>query len=303
MPEDAQQIEDRLAQEQNAIARVFQRDAMPNLVVPVGSEIDTQVATARQYPRQLAEVTNMVRTLTLASRELAQECGYLIQRGGKKITGPSVRFAEALAYSWGNSRAGSYITSVDKRFITASGAFWDLERNFARASEVKVRIVDRDGNTYGESMIETAAGAAGAKAIRTATLRCIPRGFWMPLYEDTVRRANAKADKDEVLEDKREAAFNYAATIGVTLGQVLRALKVQKVEDVTWEKLTELRAIFVAIKDESSTVEEEFGDGLNARDRQAPRARKSPLDDAFAQSIGDAAPPTADEMERDGLTQ
>src|SRR3712207_1022435 len=58
------------------------------------SEIDTQIATAKQYPRNLARVLNNIETLAAMDEETAASCFYVLRRQGKVLEGPSVRMAE-----------------------------------------------------------------------------------------------------------------------------------------------------------------------------------------------------------------
>src|SRR5499427_10737281 len=68
------------------------------------SEIDQQIATAKRYPRSMTKLMSTAGQLVTTDVETADEMIYALPRGGKVIEGPSVRFAEVLAYSWGNSR-------------------------------------------------------------------------------------------------------------------------------------------------------------------------------------------------------
>ena len=76
------------------------------------AEIDMQIATAKQYPRDIAVALNNMRTYAMMDSETAQECFYAVARGGNAIEGVSVRFAEIVAESWGNLRVATRITYV-----------------------------------------------------------------------------------------------------------------------------------------------------------------------------------------------
>ena len=47
------------------------------------SEIDTQISTAKQYPRNLARVLNNIETLATMDEETAASCFYVLRRQGK----------------------------------------------------------------------------------------------------------------------------------------------------------------------------------------------------------------------------
>lgn len=116
------------------------------------SEIDVQIATAKQYPRNLAQVLNNIETLATMDEETASSCFYILRRQGKAVEGPSVRMAEIIASSWGNIRVQARIIGNDGKMITAQGICHDLESNYATSTEVKRRITDKYGKTYSEDM-------------------------------------------------------------------------------------------------------------------------------------------------------
>ena len=77
------------------------------------SEVDMQVSTAKQYPRELPKVLNQIATYATMDVETASECFYVLRRngdnGGSAIEGLSVRMAEIIAGAWGNLRVQTRI--------------------------------------------------------------------------------------------------------------------------------------------------------------------------------------------------
>lgn len=134
------------------------------------SEIDQQIATAKQYPRSIKRFhTEALQMVTLNER-VAESCIYALPRDGKTIEGASARFAEIVASAWGNCRAGARVVSDQGDFVTAQGVFHDLERNVAITYEVQRRITDKRGNRYKPDMIGVTANAACSIALRNAIL-------------------------------------------------------------------------------------------------------------------------------------
>ena len=81
--------------------------------------IDTQIATAKAYPRNMKRaVDNSVFIVTL-DEETASTCSYSLPRGGKVITGPTVHLAKILAQNWGNLRIEAKVVSIDKTTLTS----------------------------------------------------------------------------------------------------------------------------------------------------------------------------------------
>ena len=72
------------------------------------SEIDIQISTAKQYPRDLSSVLKNIRDYATIDAETAADCFYALKRGqgndASVIEGLSVRMAEIFASSWGNYR-------------------------------------------------------------------------------------------------------------------------------------------------------------------------------------------------------
>lgn len=49
------------------------------------ANVDSQVSTAKQYPRDIARCINNSIAMATIDYETAQSCGYALQRGGKPI--------------------------------------------------------------------------------------------------------------------------------------------------------------------------------------------------------------------------
>lgn len=226
-----------------------------NLAVIQGAEIDQQIATAKKYPRSLSKFVEQTKGLVTMSEEIAESCIYALKRGNKIIKGPSARFAEIIASQWGNARFGSRTVAESRKRITAQGVFHDLERNIAITIEVERNITDKEGRTFKEDMIAVTGNAAGSIAMRNAVLKGIPKVFWQPIYEEAERvlLGNVKT-----LSSRREAALNHLGVMGVTPERVFSALGINGEEEISLGLLATLRQMIVAIKDESTTVEEQF---------------------------------------------
>ena len=58
------------------------------------ANIDSQVSTAKQYPRDIRRSIDNSIVIATMNLDTAQSCGYSLPRGGKLITGPSVHLAK-----------------------------------------------------------------------------------------------------------------------------------------------------------------------------------------------------------------
>lgn len=234
---------------------VIQVSGSESLAALNRSEIDVQISTAKQYPRNLSQVLNNIETLATLDEETASACFYMLRRQGKLIEGPSVRMAEIIASSWGNIRVQSRIVSNDGKMITAQGVCHDLESNYAVSSEVKRRITGRDGRTFSDDMQVVTGNAACAIAMRNALFKVVPMAL--------VKKVIAKAKKVSLgeatsLEESREKMTDYFQKIGVDQQHLFDYLSVEKIEEIDIDMVVELRGLATAIKEGITTVQETF---------------------------------------------
>ena len=146
-------------------------------------EIDSQIATAKMYPRDLKKCLENAMVLATSSQEIAENCLYVLPRGNKTIEGPSVRLAEIVASQFQNLRTGYRIIENDGKTITAQGICHDLENNYMHTANVTRSITNAQGNTYSQDMQVVTGNAAGAIAFRNALFKVIPAALIAPIYE------------------------------------------------------------------------------------------------------------------------
>ncbi|WP_333615645.1 hypothetical protein [Bacteroides pyogenes] len=238
------------------------------------SEIDTQIATAKQYPRNLARVLNNIETLATMDEETAASCFYVLRRQGKVLEGPSVRMAEIIASSWGNLRAQARIIGNDGKMITAQGVCHDLESNYATSVEVKRRITDKYGKTYSEDMQVVTGNAACAIAMRNAVMKVVPSA----LIKKVITKAKkVSLGQSMTLESSRQNMMQYFAKIGVDEQHILDYLSVEKLDEINTDMVVELRGLATAIKEGTTTVKETFFP-KNATPTEATTKEVNPAD-------------------------
>lgn len=231
--------------ESGALVQVLPNDAM----------VDTQVATARKFPRSVAKFRKEAESLACLDEETAGECMYALPRGGKTIEGPSARFAEILLYSWGNSRAEALVIEEGPTHVKAQGTFYDLERNVAVRKIVARRITDKGGRRYNDDMIGTTGNAACSIALRNAVFAGVPKAIWKAIYQ---KARLASIGKAGTLTQARQKALDHFAKMGVKPEQVFAVLGVDGVEDIKEDQVVTMRGIANAIKDGEATVEDTF---------------------------------------------
>jgi phosphoribosylformylglycinamidine (FGAM) synthase PurS component len=240
------------------------------------AEVDVQVSTAKQYPRDIHKALNTISTLAAMDAETAEDCFYALKRKGADgsetlIEGVSVRMAEIIASSWGNMRVQTRIIGNDGKTVTAQGICHDLEANLAVSVEVKRRITDRKGKTFSEDMQVVTGNAASAIAFRNAVLKVVPKAVTKRVIEGVKQVALGKATD---LETSRRNALASFAKAGVGTEHILFYLGISGVEEIDMEKVFVLRGTWNAIKEGTTSVEEAFIKPMKA----AEEAKKTVAD-------------------------
>jgi hypothetical protein len=224
------------------------------------SEVDIQIATAKQYPRHLPDVLNKIATYATMDMETAEDCFYALRRknadGSQNvIEGLSVRMAEIIAGAWGNMRVQTRIIGNDGKTITVQGVCHDLETNIAISVEVKRRITDRSGRTYSEDMQVVTGNAAAAIAFRNAVLKVVPKAVTKRIIDDVKKVALGQSID---LETSRQNAIMTYAKAGVSEQMLCKYLGVTTREEIDKEMVFELRSTWSAIKEGTTSIAETF---------------------------------------------
>ena len=265
------------------------------------AEIDIQIATAKQYPRDINAVLNKIATYATMDRETAEDCFYVLRREDKQgnvnvIEGLSVRMAEIIAGAWGNLRVQARIIGNDGRQITAQAICHDLETNFAVSKEVKRSIVTKKGYTFSEDMQVVTGNAACSIALRNAVLTVIPKAVTKRIINDVKQVALGQSID---LEQSRQNVIQYFAKLGVKQDQLFLYLGVKSAQEIDKQKIFELRATANAIKEGTTTVEECFVKPALEAKKQADAVKKTNSAQdraaaAIAQATGAQAPEGVD---------
>ena len=82
--------------------QVGARSAQTEMMVSrQAQEVQAAMVIAKRFPRN--ETESFARIMMACQRKrLAEQAMYEYPRGGTKVTGPSIRLAEAIAQNWGN---------------------------------------------------------------------------------------------------------------------------------------------------------------------------------------------------------
>ena len=246
------------------------------------ANVDSQVATAKQYPRSIKRSIDNSIVIATMDAETAQSCGYALPRGGKPITGPSVHLAKIIVSNWGNMRTESKVVQITDKQIISRGTAWDLETNVASAFEVRRNIVDSKGKRFSDDMITVTGNAATSIAYRNAVFSVIPRAMVDKVYKAAQKYITGDLSDEEKLIKRRTDAINYFNDeYGITEAEVIKLCGKHTVQQIKANEIALLLGMVQSLKDGDTTVDE-----LMNPIRESKEARNSKLADIAAKAAG-----------------
>lgn len=222
-------------------------------------ELDTQIATAKAYPRNIEACVNEAVAMITLDQETAESCFYCLVRNGKEgkteIKGASIRLAEIVASSWGHLHIAARTISNDGSFITSEGVCWDLEKNVRISQEVKRSIKTKNGQTYSQDMQGVTSAAAQSLALRNAILRVIPRALINKLYNVAVQHAIGDV---KTITSKIKSVADRLEKLGVPKQRILAFYGETSFDKFDQSHLEQMMGVGNAIKEKMLTVDEAF---------------------------------------------
>ena len=190
---------------------------------------------------------------------------------GRKIRGPSIRFAELALAEWGNIDESSQVIYEDEDIRRIRVAVLDLETNACFSKDIQVnktverkknkgrQVVARRTNTQGEMVyivkateeeLHNKESALISKAVRNEGLRLIPSDIKDEAIE-TAKETLRKRDAEDP-EAARKKILDSFSAIGVRPKDLEQYLG-HKTDSLTPAELEELRGIYRAIRDGDAT--------------------------------------------------
>lgn len=223
------------------------------------ASIDIQVATAKQYPRDLKRVRDNSISIACLDTETAQSCRYAKPVGNKNVVGASVHLARIVAQQYGNIRVQQRIKNIDAKTIVAEAVAFDMETNYAVSVEARRSIIDKYGNRYKDSMIETASMAILAIAERNAILKIIPKAIIDAVYNEAFKCANGDLSDNAKLIIARDKALDFfKSEYGASEKQVISLLGLKTKDAIKPEHIADLRGYMQSLKDKEVTADDLF---------------------------------------------
>ena len=219
------------------------------------SEVEAQLDAAHRYPRSIRSFLNEATTLATYDQEIAMSCIYALPRGGKVISGPSVRLAEICASAYGNLHMGARVVGIEDKEIIAQGITWDLEKNNRVTIEVRRRITNKNGSRYNDDMILMTGNAAASIGLRNAIFRVIPKAYVNAVYNKAREVAVGNAS---TLSSKRALVIERLTKMGAVQERILAKAGRKSVEDITLDDMEMLIGLGTAIKNGDQSIDATF---------------------------------------------
>ncbi len=251
----------------------------------VRAEIDSQIATAKEYPRDIRAFKDRLMSMATIDAETAAGCYYALPRDGKTVDGPSIRMAEIALAAYQNCIAEADVVDEDERYVYAIGMCRDLENNTAVRMKVRRRITDKNGRRYSDDMIAVTANAACAIALRNAILKIVPAAYVKPVY---VRCRQVAVGQAKSLANRRAEVLVKLAKMGATEARVLYAVNRRSVDEITADDLAKLIGMGTAVYEGETSLDEAFPE---------PPKESAPTTNGTVRATAKAQAPEPDEAE------
>ncbi len=237
-------------------------------------EVQGQIIMAKKFPRD--EIAARNRILTACQRKrLAEQAEYEYKRGTSKVTGTSIRLAEAMAQNWGNLDFGFVELEQRNGESQVMAYCWDLETNTRQTKIFTVPHIreTKSGNyplTSSRDIYEMVANQA-ARRVRACILGIIPGDIQEEAVEQC-RKTLADGEKlplkDLIAGVLRTAKEEYAVP-----QESLEKYIGCKADSFSMNDLIRLKKVFNSIKDGMAKREEIF---------ELPGVEKKEAEDVFA---------------------
>lgn len=221
------------------------------------ANVDSQVATAKRYPRDIRRSIDNSVVMATMNQETAQSCSYALPRGGKPITGSSVHLAKIIVSNWGNMRTEAKVVQITDKQVISRGTCWDLETNVASAFEVRRSIIGKNGQRFSDDMITVTGNAANSIAYRNAVFAVIPKAITDRVYYAAQKFITGDlSDSDKLLKVRTGILNNFKNNYGITEEEVVKMCGKQTVNQIGADEISMLMGTIQALKDGDTTVDE-----------------------------------------------
>ncbi|MDQ8054928.1 hypothetical protein RER83_01620 [Bacillus velezensis] len=288
----------------NGLSQVDYSDYMPApqqatgvtteaMVSRQAQEVQAAMVIAKKFPRDVYAAFDRIKK-ACERRLLAENAVYEYPRGGTKVSGPSIRLAEALAQNWGNIDYGIMELEQKAGESSVMAYAWDLETN---TRQTKIFTVKHERKARGSitklddprDIYEMVANQ-GARRVRACILGVIP-GDIVDAAVDMCQKTLISGHK-EPLEDRLRSAFSlFKKEFGITKEMIQEYIG-SNVDAFTEQDFLKIGRIYTSLRDGMAKKEDYFN-------VKATGATKSKAEEEFKKQKEQAGKP-ADSKEKAG---
>ena len=212
-------------------------------------EVQAMMIIAKRFPRDVDEC--LLRIKKACKRvALAEKATYVYPRGGKTVSGPSIRLAEVIAQNWTNLVFGIRELSQSEGKSEVESFAWDVETNvrqvktFAvkhqRKAKGSLKILDDPRDIYEHT------ANLGARRMRACVLGIVPGDIVEAAEKQCQETLKNRSDKP--LEDRIRDMLDVFAELGVTKPMIELNLG-HKTGAIIEQELINLGQIYNSLKD------------------------------------------------------
>lgn len=222
-------------------------------------EVQAAMVVAKRFPRD--EIDSFNRIMTSCQRKsLAERAMYEYPRGGTKVTGPSIRLAEAMAQNWGNIDFGIIELEQSNGESQVMAYAWDLETNTRQTKIFNVPHVrgTKKGNvplTDPRDIYEMVANQ-GARRLRACILGVIP-GDVIDAAVEQCKKTMTEGNEKPLIDRIREGVKLFEEKFSVSQ-QMLEKYIGCKCEAFSENDMVRLNNVYRSLRDGMSKREDYF---------------------------------------------
>ncbi len=221
------------------------------------AEVQAAFVIAKKFPRNERDAEQRI-VNACKRNQLAEQAIYAYPRGGQRITGPSIRLAEAMAQYWGNLDAGVREISQSNGVSIAEAYAIDLETN-TRITKVfhvpHVRVTKKERKTLTDPRdIYELVANQGARRMRACILGIIPGD----VVEEAVTQCRKTLETSDVpIAERIKKLVAKFDEIGVKVEHIEKRLG-HNLDAIIPAQIVDLGGIYKSIKDGMASRESFF---------------------------------------------
>ncbi|MED4626887.1 MULTISPECIES: hypothetical protein [Bacillus] len=288
----------------NGLSQVDYSDYMPApqqdtsvtteaMVSRQAQEVQAAMIIAKKFPRDVFAAFDRIKK-ACERRLLAENAVYEYPRGGTKVSGPSIRLAEALAQNWGNIDYGIMELEQKAGESSVMAYAWDLETN---TRQTKIFTVKHERKAKGtvtklndaRDIYEMVANQ-GARRLRSCILGVIP-GDIVDAAVDMCQKTLINGHKEPLEDRLRNALSTFKKEFGITKEMIEEYIG-SNVDAFTEQDFLKIGRIYTSLRDGMAKKEDYFN-------VKATGATRSKAEEEFKKQKEQADKP-ADSKEKAG---